>query len=227
MKKIFLIGAGETAHMAYEYFTHDSSYEVCGFAVEKQYITQNEFLGLPVVAFEDCESFFPTNEYKVFVAVISTKLNTARARLFELAKAKGYEFASYISSSASIWHNVEIGENCFILNNNVVQPFVTIGNNVILWGGNFIGHRSSISDNCFLAGHIIIAGQTKIGKNCFIGVNATISDTLDIGEDCFIGMASAVTKSTEPNSVYIGNPAKKYPLTAKEYGEYRDFKPKF
>ena len=227
MKKIFLIGASETAHLAYEYFTHDSDYEVCGFAVEREYLTQNEFLGLPVVSFEECESFFPPEEYQVFVAIISTKLNTARTRMYHLAKEKGYQFASYISTKASIWHNVAIGENCFILNDNTLQPFVSIGNNVILWGGNFIGHRSTIDDNCFLAGHVIIAGQTKIGKNCFLGINATISDTLDIGDDCFIGMAAAVTKSTEPDSVYIGNPAKKYPISAKEYGEYRNHKPKF
>ena len=184
-------------------------------------------MGLPIVAFEDCESFFPPSEYQVFVAIISTQLNAARTRLFNLAKAKGYDFASYISTKANVWHNVKIGENCFILENNVLQPFVEIGDNVILWGGNFIGHRSTVSDNCFLAGHVIIAGQTKIGKNCFLGINVTISDTLDIGEDNFIAMASAVTKSTEPDSVYVGNPAKKIPISAKKYGEYRDFKPKF
>ncbi len=226
-EKIFLIGASETAYMAYEYFTHDSSYEVCGFAVEAEFIVNKEFLGLPVVPFEECEKYYPPDEYKVFVAIISTQLNYARTRLYNLAKEKGYEFASYISSKASVWHNVEIGENCFILEYNLLQPFVKIGNNVILWCGNMIGHRSEVEDNCFLAGHVIIAGKTRIGKNCFLGINTSISDTLEIGDGCFIGMASAVTKSTEPNSVYIGNPAKKYPISAKEYGEYRDFKPKF
>lgn len=225
--KIFLIGAGETARIAYEYFTHDSCYEVCGFAVENKFKIQNEFLGLPVVSFEDCEIFFPPNEYKVYVAIISAKLNSARARIFDLAKTKGYQFASYISSGASIWHNVELGENCFILNNNVLQPFVKIGNNVILWGGNFIGHGSEICDNCFLAGHVVVSGHTKIEKNCFIGVNSTISDMINIAEDCFIGMASAVTKSTDPDGVYIGNPAKKYPISAKEYGDFRDIRPNF
>ncbi|MDN3658908.1 acetyltransferase [Ferruginibacter paludis] len=226
-EKIFLIGAGETAHLAYEYFTHDSFYEVCGFAVEIKYLDKSEFLGLPVVPFEECETYFPPKEYKVFVAIISTNLNTARTRMFNLAKEKGYQFASYISSGASVWHNVAIGDNCFILSGNVLQPFVKIGDNVILWGGNYIGHRSIIGDNCFLAGHVIIAGLTKIGKNCFLGINSSISDTLEIGEDCFIAMAAVVTKSTEADSVYVGNPAKKSPISAKTYGEYRDFKPKF
>jgi sugar O-acyltransferase (sialic acid O-acetyltransferase NeuD family) len=226
-EKIFLVGASETAHMAYEYFTNDSPFKVCGFAVERVYLTSNDFLGLPVVPFEECEIYFPPDEYKIFIAVISTKLNSARERLFNLAKEKGYKFASYVSSKASVWYNVELGENCFILDYNILQPFVKIGNNVILWCGNIIGHRSVIEDNCFLAGHVIIAGRTRIGKNCFVGINAAISDTLDIGNDCFIGMASSVTKSTEPNGVYIGNPATKYPLSAKEYGDYRDNKPKF
>lgn len=226
-KKIFLIGASETAHMAYEFFTHDSPYEVCGFAVEKEYFNCREFLGLPVVPFEECELYYPPHEYKVYVAVISTQLNSVRTRLYNLAKEKGYEFASYVSSKAAVWHNVELGENCFVLDYNILQPFVKIGNNVILWCGNIIGHRSVVENNCFLAGNVVVAGKTRIGKNCFIGANASISDTLDIGDGCFIAMASAVTKSTDPDGVYLGNPAKKYPVSAKEYGNYRDFKPRF
>lgn len=225
--KILLVGAKETAHMAYEFFTHDSPYEVCGFTVEREFMAEKEFLGLPVVAFEECERFFPPQDYKIFVAIISTQLNSARARLYNLSKDKGYDFVSYISSKASVWHNVEMGENCFILEYNILQPFVKIGNNVIMWGGNLVGHRSIIEDNCFLAGHVIIAGLSRICKNCFLGINCTISDTIEIGEGCFIGMASAVTKSTDPDGVYIGNPAIKYPVSASEYGAYRDFKPKF
>ena len=32
-KKLILVGAGELAEIAYEYFTHDSEYEVVAFSV--------------------------------------------------------------------------------------------------------------------------------------------------------------------------------------------------
>ena len=48
-EKVVIVGAGETAELAYEYFTCDSPYEVAGFAVEKEFLKQNELFGLPVV----------------------------------------------------------------------------------------------------------------------------------------------------------------------------------
>ena len=41
-KKLVIVGAGEFAEIAYEYFTYDSDYEVVGFAVEKAYIKEKE-----------------------------------------------------------------------------------------------------------------------------------------------------------------------------------------
>ncbi|WP_241993656.1 hypothetical protein [Helicobacter sp. MIT 05-5293] len=37
MKNLVIIGTGETALLAYEYFSFDSDLEVCAFAVSKEY----------------------------------------------------------------------------------------------------------------------------------------------------------------------------------------------
>ena len=52
--------------------------------------------------------------------------------------AKGYAFISYISTRATVWTR-DIGVNCFILEDNTVQPHVKIGSNVIMWSGSHIG----------------------------------------------------------------------------------------
>lgn len=96
----------------------------------------------------------------------------------------------------------EIGENTFILENNVIQPFVKIGNNCILWSGNHVGHHSVIGDHCFISSHVVISGSTSIGSNSFLGVNSTIGDNVMIGEKSLIGAGSVVTSDTEPGSVY-------------------------
>lgn len=217
VKKLIIVGNGETAHLAYEYFTHDSEYEVVGFAIEKDFLTKDVFLGFPVIPLEEIGNHFSPNEYYIFIAVSSTKLNRVRTRLYHLCKAFGYRVVSYVSSKAFIWHNVEIGENCFILEDNTLQPFVKIGNNVILWSGNHIGHRSIIHDNCFITSHVVISGFCEVGKNCFIGVNATISDNVTIADDCLISLGSVISENTEANSIYKGNPAKKHPLSAKRF----------
>ncbi len=206
-KKIVIIGAGEFGEIAYEYFTHDSRYEVIGFSVEKEYLKQNTLFNLPVVPFESIETIFPPSICEAFVAVTFTKLNRIRTRLYQAVKEKGYTVASYISSKAFVWHNAKIGENCFIFENNVIQYHVHVGNNVIMWSGNHVGHRSVIEDNCFLSSHVVVSGYCHIGQNCFLGVNCTLNDHITISPDCLIGSASLIVKNTEPRKIYTGNPA--------------------
>jgi len=208
MEKIVIIGDGETAELAYEYFTHDSPHEVVAFSVEKEYAKKGKLFNLPVVHFEEIEKLYDPAEHKAFAAISYTKLNRVRTRLYLAAKRKGYQFVSYVSSKAFVWRNVEIGENCFIMENNVLQYAVRIGNNVVLWSGNHVGHQSTIKDNCFISSHVVISGYCEIGENCFLGVNSCLANNLKIAKDCLIGMGAVVNKDTEEGKVYRGNPAK-------------------
>jgi len=206
--KLVIVGAGELAEIAYEYFTYDSPYEIVAFAAEKDYISTEKLYDLPIVPFEELNQFYPVNEYKAFVAIPYTDFNRLRTRLFKETKKMGFELVSYVSSKAFVWRNVTIGENCFIFENNVLQHHVSIGNNVILWSGNHIGHRSVIKDNCFISSHAVIAGGCEIGENCFIGINSTINDEIKIGKDCFISSGALVVKDALEGKLYKGSPAK-------------------
>ncbi len=208
MEKIVIIGDGETAELAYEYFTHDSPHEVVAFSVEREYAKKQELFNLPVVHFEEVEKLYNPAQYKAFVAVSYTQLNRVRTRLYLAAKQKGYGFVSYVSSKAFVWHNVEIGENCFIMEHNVLQYAVKVGNNVVLWSGNHIGHQSIIKDNVFISSHVVVSGYCEVGENCFLGVNSCLANNLKVAKDCLIGMGAVVNKETEERKVYRGNPAK-------------------
>jgi len=210
-KKIFIIGTGEFAEIAYEYFTYDSEYEVAGFCVHQKYIKETELNGLPVVAYEDVQSRFPKEEFLAFVGIPASDLNRVRTRFYQELKEQGYRFATYVSSKAFVWRNAVIGENTFIFENNTIQPFVTVGNNCILWSGNHVGHRSVIRDNCFVTSHAVISGYCDIGAGSFIGVNATLNDNVKIGESCLVGSGSLIVKDTEPQKIYVGSPARAVP----------------
>lgn len=210
--KLVLVGAGEFSEIAYEYFTYDSDYEVVGFSVERDYLDGETMHGLPLVAFEDVENHFPPSDVAVFVAVPASGLNSVRKKLYMLAKEKGFSIASYISSRAFVWRNAEIGENCFIFEDNTVQPFVTIGNNVILWSGNHIGHRTVIQDHCFISSHAVISGYCTIGESSFIGVNSTFNDHIEVADHCIVASGALVSKSLKtPDRVYTGSPAAEMP----------------
>jgi len=222
-KKLIIVGIGETAELAYEYFTHDSEYEVIAFCVNSKYKNQDEFINLPVIVLEEIQNIFPPNEYFTFIAVASGHLNRDRIKVYNEVKKKGYICASYVSSKCFKWHNVKIGENCFILEDNTLQPFTTIENNVIMWSGNHLGHRSIIHDNCFVTSHVTISGFCEIGENSFLGVNSTIADNIKIAKNNLISMGAVVNKNTKEDGLYTGNPAKNMKVSAKEFcGVYRN-----
>lgn len=216
-KKLIIIGTGETANLAYEYFTQDSDYKVAAFAVNREYRREDIFRNFPVVDFEGVEKSFPPAEFEAFVAMGSGELNYARTRMYQQTKSKGYRLTSYVSSRAFVWHNVIIGENCFILENNTLQPFTSVGNNVVMWSGNHLGHQSVIQDNCFITSHVVISGYCEIGHNTFIGVNASIADNVKVAPDNFIAMGCVINKNTEENKIYKGNPAAAASISAKYF----------
>lgn len=204
MKKVIIFGTGDIAQLAHYYFQNDSSYEVVAFTVDAAYLKESILCDLPVIAFENIVTTYPPNEIELFVALSYTKLNEIRKEKYIAAKAKGYRIASYISSHATVLNNHEIGENCFILEDNTIQPFVKIGNNVTLWSGNHIGHHSVIHDHNFIASHVVVSGGVTLGESCFIGVNATLRDHITIGEKCVIGAGALILNDTEPQGVYLG-----------------------
>lgn len=203
-KSLIIFGSGDIAQLAHFYFTTDSEYEVTAFTVDAAYIKETTFCGLPVIAFEELGSLFPPDIHDVFIALSYSSLNRLRKEKFYAAKALGYRLASYISSKATILNDGCIGENCFIFEDNTIQPFVTIGNNVTLWSGNHIGHHSNINDHCFIASHVVVSGGVDIGEQCFIGVNATLRDHIQIGERCVIGAGVLLLSDAEPDGVYLG-----------------------
>lgn len=202
--KLVIFGSGDIAQLAHYYFSHDSHYDVVAFTVDSEYKTVEEFCGVPVVAFSELKTVFPPQDVSVFVALSYSKLNAVRKEKYLAVKAMGYTLVSYISSKATVLNQQDIGENCFILEDNTIQPFVKIGNNVTLWSGNHIGHHSIIRDHTFIASHIVVSGGVDIGEQCFIGVNATLRDHIRIGDRCVIGAGVLLLANAEADGLYKG-----------------------
>ena len=212
--KVVVFGTKDLAELAHYYLTNDSEYEVVAFTVNKEYLENEIFQPngsekeYSVVPFEELENHYPPNEYLFFAPMTGVKMNNLRKNIYEEGKKKGYEYISYISSKATTFDN-KIGENCFIFENNTIQPFTEIGNNVILWSGNHIGHHGKIEDHVFFTSHVVLSGHCLVKERAWIGVNATIRDGLTIGEGSLIAMGAVVTKDTEADGLYMGSPAKK------------------
>lgn len=210
MAKVIIFGVADFASLAHFYLRHDSQHEVVAFCVNREYIPLHRtFENLPVVPFEDIENLYPPSDCHFFAPMSHRKMNKLRESVYNQIKNKGYELISYISSKATVFPDTPIGDNCFILEDNTIQPYTSIGNDVVLWSGNHIGHHSVIKDHVLFTSHVVLSGHCIVEPYCFFGVNATVRDGVHIAEGSLVAMAASITRNTESWGVYKGSPARK------------------
>jgi len=219
MARVVVFGTGSFAECVKFYLDHDSPYEVVAFTVHRDHMGETtELAGLPVVPFEEVVERYPPAEHDMYVAVGYAKVNKVRAAICGEAKEKGYRLITYVSSKATTWGDTLIGENCFIFEDNTIQPFVTIGDDCVLWSGNHIGHHVTIGDHCFITSHVVVSGHVKIGSYSFLGVNATFRDDISVGEANVIGAGALIMRSTEDFEVYVPQRTKPHERSSDEIG---------
>ena len=212
-KKAVIFGTDSFADIVYFYLTNDSEYEVVAFTATSDFIKEDTKFDLPIVPFEDIETKYSPDEYEMYIAVGYVNLNKTRARFYNEAKEKGYKLLTYISSKATVLTQ-DIGDNCFILEDNTLQPFLKVGNDVVFWSGNHIGHHSTIEDHCYITSHAVISGHCHIKEYTFIGVNATLRDALTIERENIIGAGALILKSTKEKEVYVAKKTEVFPRSS-------------
>jgi len=116
---------------------------------------------------------------------------------------------------------------------NLVAPtaFVAstarLGRGCVLYPGCFVGHDAVIGDRCFaLAGTVVnhddvlghdvtlaaratLAGGVTVEDGCYLGQGCTARQQLRIGRGSLIGMGAVVVADVMPDSVMVGNPARR------------------
>lgn len=211
MYNLLIFGTGNNAECAHYYLTHDpkyrDSYNIIGFISENK--DKDSFCNVPVFQLSNVEKIHDPLTTRVIAPISGRNLNKYRERIFNTLLHKNFTFINYISSNANVFTK-NIGRNCFILEDNTIQPFVKIGDNCIIWSGNHIGHHTELGNHIFMASHIVISGLCHIGDYSYIGVNVSIRDSCKVAPNTVIGMHSCITKDTESYKIYIGSPAKPF-----------------
>jgi sugar O-acyltransferase (sialic acid O-acetyltransferase NeuD family) len=216
MSDLVILGSGVTARLAHYYFTRDSEHTVAAFTVDREYLTDDSFLGLPLIDFAEVAERYPAERCRMFVALGYARMNKLRAAKYYEARELGYELVSYVSSKCTFLTDHPVGDNCFILEDNTIQPFVKIGNDVTLWSGNHIGHDAVIEDHCFLTSHVVVSGFTHIKRYCFLGVNATLRNAITIAPETLIGAGAIIMRDTVEQGVYLPERARLFEKKSSE-----------
>ena len=212
MEKVIIFGASAGARLIYYSLAQDSSCQVVGFTVDRSYIKEPELCGLPVIPFEEVESIYPPSECKMLVAVLANRINKTREEKYLQAKAKGYQFISHISSKATTYPDLVIGENCFIGDFAICRPSVRIGNDVIIFSGASVGIDSVIKDHCYIAARALLLGENTVEPYAMVGANSTILEGVTVARECVIGAGAIVHEDTQEKGVYRAAPPTLLPL---------------
>ena len=209
-KDLIIFGAAEIADLAKFYFEADTDRKIVAFTVDDNFVQEDSLGDLPVVPFSEVLERFPPSEFDMHVAVSYRKLNKLREEKYHQAKKAGYALASFVCSKSTTWMDISLGDNCFVLENQTIQPKVKIGNNVMIWSGNHLGHGCSIGDHTYIASQVVISGHCEIGERNFLGVNATLRDFCTVGNDCFISMGAVISQDMPDGAVALAGSAKIY-----------------
>jgi sugar O-acyltransferase (sialic acid O-acetyltransferase NeuD family) len=214
VERVVLYGNGPVAKSAYFGLKSDSPYEVVAFTVDRAFIESSTLLDLPLIPFDEIQVSFPTNEYKMMIAVGYVQGNKVRAEKFHQAKSMGYQMIRHISSTAIIAPDVVVGENSMVGENCIISNLVRIGDNVRIGAGCFNGHDTMIGDHCFLSNCAVVGGSTSIEPYCFIGLNATVRNKITIAKHCVIGAGAVILQNTKEKQVYLARPAELLPVSS-------------
>lgn len=213
MSKVIIFGNGQNAALALDTLSRDSPFQVVAFTVDRDYIQEDPWLGLPVVPFEDVESAYPPEGHGMLVAVSYRQVNRLRAEKYAQARAKGYSLISHVSTRAALPGQLRHGDNCLI-GPSIIGPYVDIGNNVVVASGCLIGHHTVIGDHCYLSPGAIVSGSVTVEPYCVVGAGAVIRDRLTVREATVVGAGAVILEDTVERGVYLAKPADRLPITS-------------
>lgn len=203
MKNIVIFGANDFGRILKYYLEEDKDpRKVCAFTMNRDYIKEDTYCGLPVVPFEEIKCLYSPDEYEILIAIGNSKMNDVRKKIFFDCKGKGYRIASFIHSSCRI-HSEITGEGNIFFENCLVYPFAKIGNGNLLWDNVLISHDCIVGDFNTFSSHADLCGYVTIGNNGYFGKHCEINEFLTIADYTLVGAKAYVKQNTQPYDVVV------------------------
>ena len=119
------------------------------------------------------------------------------------------QMASLIAPTAFVASTARIGQGCVIYPQCFVGHNAVLGDRVFVLSGSVINHDDYLEDDVTVASNVSLAGFVRVEAGCYLGQACTVRQYLRIGRGSLIGMGSVVIADVPPNSVMVGNPARK------------------
>lgn len=199
-KSLIIFGNSSMAKIAHYYFSRDSDYQVVAFAVDSPYNNQGRMCGLEVFDFERLEETHPPSDHHLFVAIGPSRMNALREQKYLEAKGKGYRLPSYVSPRAVCAS--ALGENSFVADMAVINPFVTIGHDNYFYEGAICSNDSIIGDHCYFSPRSYVGTFCQVRDNSILGAGSVLKSGVIVARQTLVGASAYISTHTEEKGVY-------------------------
>jgi len=207
--RVIGLGAGGHAAVAIEALRGAGGYEIVGLTDPRKDLWGTTLLGVPILG-DDRELTVQYDQAvsHAFIGLGGASDTTPRRRLFELAKAQGFQVVDVIHPSAVRSPSARAGSGMMLLATAVVNANAELGENVLVNTGAIVEHDCVVGDHVHVAIGARLASGVRVGTGAHIGAGATVLEGRSIGAAAVVGAGAVVTHDVDPEEVVAGVPAR-------------------
>jgi sugar O-acyltransferase (sialic acid O-acetyltransferase NeuD family) len=108
-----------------------------------------------------------------------------------------------VAGSAAIGDGVYVNAGAILAGSASVEALATVNR-----GAN-VGHHARVGRFAAIGPGAILAGSVVVEEGAFVGAGAIVAPGCTIGRNAIVGAGAVVLRDVAPNTVVVGNPARK------------------
>jgi sugar O-acyltransferase (sialic acid O-acetyltransferase NeuD family) len=127
----------------------------------------------------------------------------------EIQDIPAERLATIVDPSAFVAASAKIGPGCVIYPHCFIGFRAVLGQRVFSLSSSVINHDDVLEDRVTVCTNVSLAGNIYVEADSYLGQACTVKQFVRVGRGSLLGMGSVVLRDVPPNSVMVGNPARR------------------
>lgn len=203
------LGAGGHSKVLIEALRAAGGYDIVALVDPAPVRIGTSVLGVPVLGGDELlKRQYDDGVRHAFIGLGGADETDGRARLYDLARADGFEIVSVIHPSAVVSPSAQLGSGATVLAHAVLGADCRLGENVTVNTAAVVEHDGRLGDHVHVATGALLASGVEVGTAAHIGIGASVRQGIRIGAGSIVGAGAVVVEDVEPEVVVVGIPAR-------------------